>query len=327
MKRIQWGFIGCGEVAEKKSGPAFNDVEGSQVVAVMSRTERRARSYAERHHIEKWYTDAQQIIDDPDVNAIYIATPPASHATYAIMAMKAGKPVYVEKPLAATYDDCARINRVSEQTGVPCFVAYYRRYLPYFQKVKDIIKNGEIGKIINVQVRYACPPRDIDYAKPEQLPWRLRPEISGGGYFYDLAPHQLDLLQEFFGVIVDAKGFCANRGGLYQAEDTLSACFRFENGLPGSGSWCFVGHEAAREDRIEVIGDKGIVLFSVFNYEPIQLFNTEGTTTIEVPNPPYVQLPIIKAVIQHLQGIDVCTATSVSATPVNWVLDRILGKF
>ena len=327
MKRIQWGFIGCGEVAEIKSGPAFNDVEGSKVVAVMSRTERRARSYAERHHIEKWYTDAQQIIDDPDVNAIYIATPPASHATYAIMAMKAGKPVYVEKPLAATYDDCARINRVSEQTGVPCFVAYYRRYLPYFQKVKDIIKNGEIGKIINVQVRYACPPRDIDYAKPEQLPWRLRPEISGGGYFYDLAPHQLDLLQEFFGVIVDAKGFCANRGGLYQAEDTLSACFRFENGLPGSGSWCFVGHEAAREDRIEVIGDKGIVLFSVFNYEPIQLFNTEGTTTIEVPNPPYVQLPIIKAVIQHLQGIDVCTATSVSATPVNWVLDRILGKF
>ena len=327
MKRIQWGFIGCGEVAEKKSGPAFNDVEGSKVVAVMSRTERRARSYAERHHIEKWYTDAQQIIDDPDVNAIYIATPPASHATYAIMAMKAGKPVYVEKPLAATYDDCARINRVSEQTGVPCFVAYYRRYLPYFQKVKDIIKNGEIGKIINVQVRYACPPRDIDYAKPEQLPWRLRPEISGGGYFYDLAPHQLDLLQEFFGVIVDAKGFCANRGGLYQAEDTLSACFRFENGLPGSGSWCFVGHEAAREDRIEVIGDKGIVLFSVFNYEPIQLFNTVGTTTIEVPNPPYVQLPIIKAVIQHLQGIDVCTATSVSATPVNWVLDRILGKF
>ncbi|MBO4850066.1 MAG: Gfo/Idh/MocA family oxidoreductase [Prevotella sp.] len=327
MKRIQWGFIGCGEVAEKKSGPAFNEVEGSKVVAVMSRTERRARSYAVRHGIAKWYTDAQQIIDDPDVNAIYVATPPSSHATYAIMAMKAGKPVYVEKPLAATYEDCARINRVSEQTGVPCFVAYYRRYLPYFQKVRDIIKNGEIGKVINVQVRYACPPRDIDYTKPEQLPWRLRPEISGGGYFYDLAPHQLDLLQEFFGVIVDAKGICANRGGLYQPEDTLSACFRFENGLPGSGSWCFVGHEAAREDRIEVIGDKGIVLFSVFNYEPIQLFNTAGATTIEVPNPPYVQLPIIKAVIQHLQGIDVCNATSVSATPVNWVLDRILGKF
>ena len=321
MKYIKWGFIGCGEVTEIKSGPAFNDVEGSCIEAVMSRTESRARSYAERHHIRKWYTDPQQIIDDPDVNAIYIATPPSSHATYAIMAMKAGKPVYVEKPLAANYEDCARINRVSEQTGVPCFVAYYRRYLPYFQRVKDIVK------IINVQVRYACPPRDIDYYNKENLPWRLQPEISGGGYFYDLAPHQLDLLQDMFGVIVDAKGICANRAGLYSPEDSLSACFKFENGLPGSGSWCFVGHEAAREDRIEVIGDQGIVSFSVFNYEPIQLVNSDGATNITVPNPPYVQLPIIKAVIQHLQGLDVCSCTSVSATPVNWVLDRILGKF
>ena len=127
MKQINWGFIGCGEVTEKKSGPAFNSIEGSQVVAVMSRSEQKARSYAERHHIRKWYKDAQSLIDDPDVNAIYIATPPSSHATFAIMAMRAGKPVYVEKPLAASYEDCIRINRISEQTGVPCFVAYYSR--------------------------------------------------------------------------------------------------------------------------------------------------------------------------------------------------------
>ena len=159
MKQINWGFIGCGEVTEKKSGPAFNEVEGSQVVAVMSRSENKARSYAERHHIRKWYTDAQELIDDPDVNAIYIATPPSSHATFAIMAMRAGKPVYIEKPLAASYNDCIRINRISEQTGVPCFVAYYRRYLPYFQKVKEIIENGTIGKVINVQIRFSVPPR------------------------------------------------------------------------------------------------------------------------------------------------------------------------
>ncbi len=327
MKYIKWGFVGCGEVTEKKSGPAFAEIEGSSICAVMSRQESRARSYAERHHIRKWYTDAQQLIDDPDVNAVYVATPPSSHATYAIMAMKAGKPVYVEKPLAGSYEDCARINRISEQTGVPCFVAYYRRYLPYFQRVKDIVRNGVIGKVLNVQVRYACPPRDIDYSPQSQLPWRLQPEISGGGYFYDLAPHQLDLLQDLFGVIIDAKGICANRGGLYSPEDTLSACFKFESGLPGSGSWCFVGHESATEDRIEVIGDKGIVSFSVFDYAPIQLVTSGGSTNITVPNPPYVQLPIIKSVIQHLQGLDVCTCTSVSATPVNWVLDRILGKF
>ena len=327
MKILKWGFIGCGEVTEKKSGPAFNEVEGSSVVAVMSRSEQKARSYAERHGVMRWYTDAAKLIDDPDVNAIYVATPPSSHATFAIMAMKAGKPVYVEKPLAASYDDCARINRISEQTGVPCFVAYYRRYLPYFQRVREIVEQGTIGKIINVQVRFAVPPRELDYSHPENLPWRLQPDIAGGGYFYDLAPHQLDLLQEMFGVILEARGICANRGKLYAAEDSVSAEFRFENGLPGSGSWCFVAHESAREDSIQLIGDQGSLRFSVFDYAPIELHTSSGTEHITVPNPSYVQYPLIKNVIEHLQGLAVCTCTSVSATPVNWALDRILGKF
>lgn len=326
MKEIGWGFIGCGEVTEKKSGPAFNEVPGSHVVAVMSRNAEKAESYAKRHNIEKWYTDPLELINDPEINAIYIATPPSSHATFAIMAMKAGKPVYIEKPLAASYEDCARINRISELTGVPCFVAYYRRYLPYFQKVKQIIQSGAIGTPANVQIRFSVPPRDLDYKSNGSLPWRLQPDIAGGGYFYDLAPHQLDLIQDIFGVITRAHGYCSNMAKLYKAEDTISACFYFENGLPGSGSWCFVGHQSAKEDRIEVIGEKGMLSFSVYNYSPIQLVTSEGRSSIVVPNPPYVQLPIIRSVIEHLQGIGICECTSVSATPVNWVMDRILGK-
>ena len=326
MKEIGWGFIGCGEVTEKKSGPAFNEVPGSHVVAVMSRNAEKAESYAKRHNIKKWYTDPLELINDPEINAIYIATPPSSHAAFAIMAMKAGKPVYIEKPLAASYEDCARINRISELTGVPCFVAYYRRYLPYFQKVKQIIQYGAIGTPANVQIRFSVPPRDLDYKSNGSLPWRLQPDIAGGGYFYDLAPHQLDLIQDIFGVITRAHGYCSNMAKLYKAEDTISACFYFENGLPGSGSWCFVGHQSAKEDRIEVIGEKGMLSFSVYNYSPIQLVTSEGRSSIVVPNPPYVQLPIIRSVIEHLQGIGICECTSVSATPVNWVMDRILGK-
>ena len=326
MKQINWGFIGCGEVTEKKSGPAFNEVEGSQVVAVMSRSENKARSYAERHHVRKWYKDASELIEDPDVNAVYIATPPSSHATFAIMAMRAGKPCYIEKPLAASYNDCIRINRISEQTGVPCFVAYYRRYLPYFQKVKEIIESGTIGNVVNIQVRFSVPPRDLDFQSGKEMPWRLQPDIAGGGYFYDLAPHQIDLLQNLFGVITRAHGYPANRAHLYQAEDTLSACFFFESGIPGSGSWCFVGHESAKEDCIVVIGEKGSLSFSVFTYQPIEVITSEGKNLITVPNPPYVQLPLIKSVIQHLQGIGKCDCTSVSATAVNWVLDRVLWK-
>ena len=326
MKEIGWGFIGCGEVTEKKSGPAFNEVPGSHVVAVMSRNAEKAESYAKRHNIKKWYTDPLELINDPEINAIYIATPPSSHATFAIMAMKAGKPVYIEKPLAASYEDCARINRISELTGVPCFVAYYRRYLPYFQKVKQIIQSGAIGTPANVQIRFSVPPRDLDYKSNGSLPWRLQPDIAGGGYFYDLAPHQLDLIQDIFGVITRAHGYCSNMAKLYKAEDTISACFYFENGLPGSGSWCFVGHQSAKEDRIEVIGEKGMLSFSVYNYSPIQLVTSEGRSSIVVPNPHYVQLPIIRSVLELLQGIGICECTSVSATPVNWVMDRILGK-
>ena len=322
---VRWGFIGCGEATEKKSGPAFNLVEGSRVVAVMSRNAERAQSYAERHHIPKWYTDAWNLIQDPEVNAIYTATPPTSHATNATMAMKASKTVYVEKPLAATYADAQRVNRISEQTGVKCFVAYYRRYLPYFQKVKELVHGGAIGRVINVQIRFAVPPRDLDY-NVHNKPWRVQRDIAGGGYFYDLAPHQIDLLQELFGPITRVHGFSQNRGGLYETEDTVSAAFEFADGLPGSGSWCFVAHESARTDRIELIGDKGQICFSVFTYEPIALHTEAGRQEIQVENPQYVQMPLIENIVRHIQGKTLCTCDSVSGTGVNWVLDRILKK-
>lgn len=325
MKNINWGFIGCGEVTERKSGPAFNLIEGSKVVAVMSRNAEKASSYAQRHNVPKWYTDAQSLITDPDVNAIYIATPPSSHVTYAIMSMKAGKPVYVEKPLAATYLDCQRVMRISRETKVPCFVAYYRRRLPYFNKVKELLSSNVIGKVINVQIRFSVPPRDLDY-NCTNLPWRVQRDIAGGGYFYDLAPHQIDLLQELFGPIVYASGYRSNLGGLYQTEDTVSAAFSFQSGLPGSGSWCFVGHESAKTDQIELIGEKGRICFSVFTYDPIVLQTSSGRQEIPVPNPKHVQLPLIQDVVNHLQGNGICTSDCTSATSVNWVMDKILGK-
>ena len=193
LDEIRWGFVGCGEVTERKSGPAFSLVEGSAIAAVMSRDYEKAKSYAKRHFIKKFYNDPVALINDSDVNAVYIATPPSSHSTFALMAMRAGKPVYIEKPMASSYEECLRINRISEQTGVPCFVAYYRRYLPYFQKVKELIESKKIGEIMSVQIRFAVPPRELDYNR-NNLPWRLQPDIAGGGgYFYDLASHQLDL--------------------------------------------------------------------------------------------------------------------------------------
>ncbi len=325
MKEIAWGFVGCGEATEKKSGPAFSLVPGSHVEAVMSRTEEKARSYAERHGVKKWYTDPSALINDPEVNAVYIATPPSSHTTYAIMALRAGKPVYVEKPLAVNYEDCLRVNRTCRETGQPCFVAYYRRYLPYFIKVKQLLESQAIGTPLNIHLRFTIPPRSLDYNRTN-LPWRLQPDIAGGGYFYDLAAHQLDLLQEIFGVIVHAHGYPTNRGGLYKTEDNISACFLFESGIAGSGSWCFVGAKNSQVDRIEVIGDRGSLAFSVFTYDPIHLRNEEGSRSFRIPNPTHVQMPLIQNIVEHLQGTAHCECDSVSATAVNWAMDRILRK-
>lgn len=291
----------------------------------MSRDKEKSKSYAQRHHIPHYYTDAQSLVDDPDVNAVYIATPPSSHATFALMAMRAGKPVYVEKPMAASYEDCLRINRISEQTGIPCFVAYYRRYLPYFLKVKELAFSGQIGDVMNIHLRLSVPPREVDY-NSSNLPWRLQKDIAGGGYFYDLAPHQLDLLQEMFGTIIDAKGYCCNRAHLYHVEDSISACLRFDSDIPASASWCFVAHDSARTDRIEIVGDKGMICFSVYDYSPIALHTERGREEIIVPNPELVQLPLIQRVCEHLQGLSVCECDSLSATPTNWVMDKILGK-
>lgn len=325
MKKIQWGFIGCGSVTEKKSGPAFNKVEGSEVVAVMRRNADKAEDYAARHGIKTWYTEAQKLIDDPNVNAIYVATPPSTHAQYAIAAMKAGKPVYVEKPMAASYAECQEMVRVSEETGVPCFVAYYRRMLPYFRRVKQLIDHGKLGDISTAHIQFAIPPYATDLSR-ETLPWRVKKELAGAGYFYDLASHQLDLLDFLLGPIADAQGYTSNIAGLYDVEDTVSGTFRFQSGVLGSGSWSFVAPQNTRTDTVEIVGTLGKLSFSTFMFTDIVLETCEGTTTYTETNPDNIQYYLIKSIVEHLQGKGgqvVSIATSAART--NWVMDEMLG--
>lgn len=322
---IRWGFIGCGSVTEKKSGPAFSKVEGSEVVAVMRRDADKAKDYASRHGIKKWYDDANDLINDSDVNAIYVATPPESHSRYAIAAMKAGKPVYIEKPMAASFNECIEINEVSKETGVPCFVAYYRRTLPYFLKVKQLIDECCLGEISTIQISFAIPPYATDYNR-EKLPWRVKKEIAGAGYFYDLASHQLDLLDFIFGEIKDVKGFSNNIGGLYDVEDTVTASFSFKKGVLGSGSWSFVAPEKTRTDKIKIVGTKGKLEFSTFDFSPIVLETKNGKQEFLLENPDNIQFYLIQSIVNYLNGKgDIPVSTGNSAIRTNFIMDKILG--
>lgn len=325
MDLVKWGFIGCGDMTEKKSGPVFSLVENSEVTAVMNDNRKLAEEYSVRHNIKRYYDDALQLISDADVNAVYIATPPSTHATYAIMAMKEGKPVYIEKPMAASYEDCCRINRVSEETGVPCFVAYYRRYLPYFRKVKELVESNAIGRILDARIEFSQPASELDCSTKDR-PWRIDCKDAEEGYFFDIVPHQIDIIQDICGCILDAYGCLSNIRHTHDAEDMISCCFSFENGAVGTGSWSFGVDDSTKEDKIEILGDNGRIRFSAFTYSPITVTGREGTKEYIVENPQYVQYPLIENVIRHLQGKDVCECNGVNATLTSWVIDKIRGK-
>ena len=154
MENINWGIIGCGDVCEKKSGPAFYKIKHSSLVAVMRRDEAKVKDFAQRHSVEKYYTEAEKLINDPDINAIYIATPPNMHKKYAIQAMEASKPVYVEKPMGMNYTECLEMIETSKITNQKLFVAFYRRALPYFLKVKTLLDENRIGQVLTVDIKH-----------------------------------------------------------------------------------------------------------------------------------------------------------------------------
>jgi predicted dehydrogenase len=320
-----WGMIGCGDVTEKKSAPSFNKINGSALYGVASRNKSRASAYAERHHVPKVYDSAAKLVKDPRISAVYIATPPSSHAGYAIMAMRAGKPVYVEKPMAPDYQGCLEMNQVSAETGMPIFVAYYRRTMEYFLKVEELLQNQTIGKVLMVQSSLILPPRAEDRDR-QNLPWRVLPEISGGGYFYDMGCHGLDILTYYFGSVRSVEGWSANTGGLYPAEDTVTASLVFESGLLYAGTWCFVASEEVAADTIEIIGEKGRIRFSCFQFTPIELISEKGKQKFPIPPPEHVQMPMIKSVVEELQGLGTSPSKGDSGTHVNWIMDKILGK-
>ncbi len=327
MKYIKWGIICHEETSEVEKVRTFGEIEGSSIVAIMSNQEKHAEDMASRLNAGKWYSDAQELIEDEEVNAIYIASSPSTHATYSIMSMKAGKPVFVNSPLAADYDDCIRINRISTETGIPCYVAYYHRNLPCVQKVREIIAKGLIGDVVNVRLIYSCQQQNLPQTHGNSFLLSAPHAAGHYDYFYKLASHQLDLLQHVFGIIIEANGIISDNIALTEQNMSVNACYKFENGLTGNASWCLSGHSLTPEDEIMVIGNKGQLTFPVFRNVPIELVTSEGTVSFPTDNPSDMRLPLIKNVIEDLQGFNVCLSTSVSATPVNWVLDRILAKF
>lgn len=322
MNSVRWGIIGVGDVTEAKSGPGFQKAERSELVAVMRRSADKAADYAARHGVPKWYDDAHRLIGDPDVDAVYIATPPDSHHDYTLEVAAAGKPVYVEKPMARTAAECEAMIAACKEAGVPLFVAYYRRAMPRFLKIKELLDSGAIGQPRAVVVRLQLAGSAADIG---EVPWRVRPEVAGGGYFVDMGSHTLDFLDWLLGPIIGVTGSAANQTGRYPAEDIVTGAFEFASGVQGVGLWCFSGAEEV--DRVEIIGSAGSLRFTSFDGSPLHLTTAGGDKTIDAPYPETVQQPLIQNVVDALTGRGRGLSTGESALRTAKVVDALLGDY
>ena len=319
---IRWGILGCGSVTEKKSGPAYQKTEGFEVVAVMRRDGDKAADYAKRHGISKYYTDATALINDPEIDAIYIATPPDTHKYYGLQVAEAGKICCIEKPLAPSYQDCLAIYEAFKTKDLPLFVAYYRRSLPRFNQIKTWLDANKIGEVRHISWHLSKPATPQDLEKTYN--WRTDVTIATAGYFDDLASHGLDLFVHLLGDVKVATGISLNQQGLYSSKDAVTACWQHENGITGTGSWNFGC--STREDAVEIFGSKGKITFSIFNEEPVVLSNEEGRTTLFIENPENIQLCHVEQIREQLLGNSTHPSNGFTGTQTAWLMDKIVGN-
>jgi len=319
-KTYKWGMIGCGSVTEVKSGPAYQKTDGFELFAVMGRDLAKAKDYAQRHNVPHFYNDADALINHPEIDAVYIATPPDSHEYYALKVAEAGKICCIEKPMAPSYEACLRINSAFEDRNQPLFVAYYRRSLPRFLQVKEWIDQQKIGTIRHIHWHFTKPANEIDLSKAYN--WRTDATIAPGGYFDDLASHGLDLFVHLFGNIKTAKGTAENRQGLYTAKDMIKGHWVHDSGVTGYGSWDFGADK--REDVVKIYGNEGNITFSVFGDVPTVLERDEKTEHLDIANPEHVQWYHVQNIKAHLSGASMHPSSGETAAHTAWVMDRIL---
>lgn len=300
MSTIKWGIIGCGDVTEVKSGPGFSKANNSELIAVMRRDGAKAEDYAKRHNVPKWYTDANVLINDPEVDAIYVATPPLYHLEYTLAALKAGKPVYVEKPMSLNVAESVKMAEAERLYNQKLTVAHYRRALPLFIKIKELIDTGSIGDVRFVNLKMLQPHESALITKTDDN-WRVNPEVSGGGLFHDLAPHQIDLMLFFFGEVKSFNGYAVNQGGFYKADDLVCGTIIFENKVIFSGTWCFTVAPQDTTDLVEIIGSEGKIGFSVFG-QYYSVVKDGKEQRFELPPPVNIQQPMIQQVVNYFNG-------------------------
>ncbi|MGL6169121.1 MAG: Gfo/Idh/MocA family protein [Fusobacteriaceae bacterium] len=324
MKKVRWGMIGTGVVTEKKSAPGLYKADNSELKGVYGIDLEQVKDYAKRHNVEIVFENVNDLINSSEIDAIYIATPPSVHKEYAIKAIMAGKPVYIEKPMASNYEDCLEIEKLALEKNIKVFTAFYRRGMEKFNKIKDLVAKGEIGEVRYVDVVLQQTIETSGYNK-EKLPWRLVGKVSGGGIFLDMGIHTMDILDYILGEITEIKSFAENQANLYDVEDIVTATWKFKNKVQGVGKWCFTAFENI--DKVEIVGEKGKIVFSCFDETSVKLYKTDFYEEFLYKNPEHVQQPYIQEIVNEILGKADHPGSLKSSVRSQWIADEVLKEY
>lgn len=332
-ENIRWGIVGCGTVCEKSSA-ALKLAPGSDLIAVMRRDGEKAEEFAKRHGVKKFYTSASDLINDDEVDAVYIATPTGSHKELAAMVAAAGKPCLVEKPIARSHYEGQQMMLEFDRASVPLYVAYYRRYLPRFVRAKQILKQlGTITSITYTHLKKShLPQANVD------LGWRILPEQSGGGLFMDAGCHVLDILDYLMGPLERVRGTALQQFAPHpqnlKVPTCVTAVFRAGKAL---GILLFNFSSPKEMDRLTIIGVQGTLQMSIFGNEaplisrpqPSEAGGKVTTITKQVNCPPVdnIYLPLVRNIVDELRGVSPEVGSAKSSLRTAELMDVILQDY
>lgn len=281
---IRWGLIGCGDIARKRVARAIIDQPQSCLLAACRRDETKLREFCRPFGVERAYTRDTDLLRDPDIDAVYLATPVALHLPQTLAAAAAGKHVLVEKPMALTVAECDRMIAACAKYGVNLGVAYYRRFYPIVTRMKRLLTEGAIGRPLAVSAVTSTPfaigPRDEGY-------WRVVLAEGGGGALMDIGSHRLNLFLDLFGEPVDVHATANTLLGTYEAEDCVTVTLRFPQGVHGTLQ-CFFGPTYVMDD-FTIIGTTGRLRASPLNGSKLVVDRGDEEQHIEI-HPPAVNL-------------------------------------
>ena len=321
-KIIRWGFLGCGKVVRTKSGDAFRNVPNSTIEVIRRRNLDAAKESAEYFGAPYWCDRIEELLAS-EIDAVYIATPPGLHYEQAMACLNAGKAVYLEKPFARNYTEAKQLTGAFEEAGVPLYIGHYRRALPRFLKIREMLKSNIIGDVTDIDFYL----NRIFSQKEADNSWLYNPVLSGGGKYYDIAPHTVDIIQFLFGNITEVQGSARNLGVGCPLENVVEMTFVTEKGVNGKARFCCVADE--KSDRMHVTGTKGTMEFSVHGKTDVIVKDENGTIIeqFDLPDPKAVEESMVQSVVEDLLGISKCESKAKDVLVTYKIIDEVLNEF